>query len=220
MALSKVDFNNINVTPAASKKLKWNSSANGFETGDVGGSMVLISTVTASSSSTLSFTSGIDSTYKEYIFKFIDIHPSHDSGKFSFNLSVDGGSNYNVAKTTTLFDAYERENDGSNGFNYIASQDLAQGTGFQNLTPEVELGQDNDASSSGELFLFNPSSTTYVKHFMWTGNHMSYYSTPWSINSYVAGYGNTTSAVDAIQFKMTSGNIDAGTFKLYGIKDS
>ena len=89
-----------------------------------------------------------------------------------------------------------------------------------NLTPEVELGQDNDASSSGEIILFNPSSTTYVKHFMWTGNHMSYYSTPWSINSYVAGYGNTTSAVDAIQFKMTSGNIDAGTFKLYGIKDS
>ena len=104
MALSKVDFNNINVTPAASKKLKWNSSANGFETGDVGGSMVLISTVTASSSSTLSFTSGIDSTYKEYIFKFIDIHPSHDSGKFSFNLSVDVGSNNNIAKTTTCFE--------------------------------------------------------------------------------------------------------------------
>ena len=191
------------------------------------GAMTLIKTITASSSSTVSFVHGsssvvLDNTYPIYLIKVINAHRSSTGNEqtFTFNLSADTGSNYNVAKTTTLFDAYERENDGSNGFNYIASQDLAQGTGFQNLTPEVELGQDNDASSSGELFLFNPSSTTYVKHFMWTGNHMSYYSTPWSINSYVAGYGNTTSAVDAIQFKMTSGNIDAGTFKLYGIKDS
>tara|TARA_Y100000996_G_scaffold109943_1_gene81242 strand:- start:281 stop:916 length:636 start_codon:yes stop_codon:yes gene_type:complete len=191
------------------------------------GAMTLIKTITASSSSTVSFVHGsssvvLDNTYPIYLIKVINAHRSSTGNEqtFTFNLSADTGSNYNVAKTTTLFDAYERENDGSNGFNYIASQDLAQGTGFQNLTPEVELGQDNDASSSGELFLFNPSSTTYVKHFMWTGNHMSYYSTPWSINSYVAGYGNTTSAVDAIQFKMSSGNIDAGTFKLYGIKDS
>ena len=191
------------------------------------GAMTLIKTITASSSSTVSFVHGsssvvLDNTYPIYLIKVINAHRSSTGNEqtFTFNLSADTGSNYNVAKTTTLFDAYERENDGSKGFNYIASQDLAQGTGFQNLTPEVELGQDNDASSSGELFLFNPSSTTYVKHFMWTGNHMSYYSTPWSINSYVAGYGNTTSAVDAIQFKMTSGNIDAGTFKLYGIKDS
>ena len=191
------------------------------------GAMTLIKTITASSSSTVSFVHGsssvvLDNTYPIYLIKVINAHRSSTGNEqtFTFNLSADTGANYNVAKTTTLFDAYERENDGSKGFNYIASQDLAQGTGFQNLTPEVELGQDDDASSSGELFLFNPSSTTYVKHFMWTGNHMSYYSTPWSINSYVAGYGNTTSAVDAIQFKMTSGNIDAGTFKLYGIKDS
>ena len=191
------------------------------------GAKTLIKTITASISSTVSFVHCsssvvLDNTYPIYLIKVINAHRSSTGNEqtFTFNLSADTGSNYNVAKTTTLFDAYERENDGSNGFNYIASQDLAQGTGFQNLTPEVELGQDNDASSSGELFLFNPSSTTYVKHFMWTGNHMSYYSTPWSINSYVAGYGNTTSAVDAIQFKMTSGNIDAGTFKLYGIKDS
>ena len=191
------------------------------------GAMTLIKTITASSSSTVSFVHGsssvvLDNTYPIYLIKVINAHRSSTGNEqtFTFNLSADTGANYNVAKTTTLFDAYERENDGSKGFNYIASQDLAQGTGFQNLTPEVELGEDNDASSSGELFLFNPSSTTFVKHFMWTGNHMSYYSTPWSINSYVAGYGNTTSAVDAIQFKMTSGNIDAGTFKLYGIKDS
>ena len=102
MALSKVDFNNINVTPAASKKLKWNSSANGFETGDVGGSMVLLSTQTASSSSTISFTSNIDSTYDKYVFKFYDIHPQTDSVTFYFNMSIDGGSNYNVTKTTTI----------------------------------------------------------------------------------------------------------------------
>ena len=190
-------------------------------------SLTLIKTVTASSSSTVSFVNGssdvvLDNTYPIYLITVINAHRSTTSSEqtFTFNLSADTGSNYNVTKTTTLFDAYHRENDTSPAVNYVASQDIAQGTGFQNLTPEVELGEDNDASSSGELLLFNPSSTTFVKHFMWTGNHMSYYSTPWSINSFVAGYANTTSAIDAIQFKMSSGNIDAGTFKLYGIKDS
>ena len=190
-------------------------------------SLTLIKTVTASSSSTVSFVNGssdvvLDNTYPIYLITVINAHRSTTSSEqtFTFNLSADTGSNYNVTKTTTLFDAYHRENDTSPAVNYVASQDIAQGTGFQNLTPEVELGEDNDASSSGELLLFNPSSTTFVKHFMWTGNHMSYYSTPWSINSFVAGYANTTSAIDAIQFKMSSGNIDAGTFKLYGLKDS
>ena len=190
-------------------------------------SLTLIKTVTASSSSTVSFVNGssdvvLDNTYPIYLITVINAHRSTTSSEqtFTFNLSADTGSNYNVTKTTTLFDAYHRENDTSPAVNYVASQDIAQGTGFQNLTPEVELGEDNDASSSGELLLFNPSSTTFVKHFMWTGNHMSYYSTPWSINSFISGYANTTSAVDAIQFKMSSGNIDAGTFKLYGIKDS
>ena len=190
-------------------------------------SLTHIKTVTASSSSTVSFVNGssdvvLDNTYPIYLIKVINAHRSTTSSEqtLTFNLSADTGSNYNVTKTTTLFDAYERENDGSKGLNYVASQDIAQGTGFQNLTPEIELGEDNDASSSGQLFLFNPSSTTFVKHFMWTGNHLSYYSTPWSVNSFIAGYANTTSAVDAVQFKMSSGNIDAGTFKLYGLKDS
>ena len=190
-------------------------------------SLTLIKTITASSSSTVSFVNGssdvvLDNTYPIYLITVINAHRSTTSSEqtFTFNLSADTGSNYNVTKTTTLFDAYHRENDTSPAVNYVASQDIAQGTGFQNLTPEVELGEDNDASSSGELLLFNPSSTTFVKHFMWTSNHMSYYSTPWSINSFIAGYANTTSAIDAIQFKMSSGNIDAGTFKLYGIKDS
>ena len=213
MALSKVDFNNINVTPAASKKLKWNSSANGFETGDVGGSMVLISTVTASSSSTLSFTSGIDSTYKEYIFKFIDIHPSHDSGKFSFNLSVDGGSNYNVAKTTTCFEGYHYEDDSSTVFNFAGGGALAQSTADQNILRGV--GADNDQSGCATMHLFEPSSTTFVKHFLIRASRSQ--SIDYAADNLFAGYGNTTSAVDAIRFQFNSGNIDAVTIKMYGV---
>ena len=214
MALSKVDFNNINVTPAASKKLKWNSSANGFETGDVGGSMVLLSTVTASSSSTVSFTSGIDSTYKEYIFKFIDIHPASDSDvQFQFNGSADTGSNYNVTKTTTHFSAYHYEADTYTSVGYNTAYDLAQSTAFQTLSTSV--GADNDQCGSGILHLFNPSSTTFAKHFI--SNVSFVQSDDVQRIDYVSGYFNTTSAVDAVQFKVSSGNIDAGTIKMYGV---
>ena len=215
MALSKVDFNNINVTPAASKKLKWNSSANGFETGDVGGSMVLLSTVTASSSSTVSFTSGIDSTYKEYIFKFIDIHPASDSDvQFQFNGSADTGSNYNVTKTTTHFSAYHYEADTYTSVGYNTAYDLAQSTAFQTLS--TSIGADNDQCGSGYIHLFNPSSTTFAKHFI--SNVSFVQSDDVQRIDYVAGYFNTTSAVDAVQFKVSSGNIDSGVIKLYGIK--
>jgi len=213
MALSKVDFNNINVTPAASKKLKWNASANGFETGDVGGSMVLISTQTASSSATLSFTSGITSTYKEYIFKFTDIHPATDSVDFQFNLSIDSGSNYNVTKTTTFFRAYNFEDDSSAAVQYQTNEDLGQGTGFQSLADRV--GNDADASCAGTLHLFDPSNTVGVKHFFSRFNRM--FSDPVTADDFMAGYANTTSAVDAVQFKFSSGNIDAGTIKMYGV---
>ena len=213
MALSKVDFNNINVTPAASKALKWNSSANGFETGDLGGSMVLLSTQTASSSANLSFASGIDSTYKEYVFKFIDIHPQTNEADFTFNLSADSGSNYNVTKTSTMFRAFHEEGDSANLY-YTTGGDLAQGTGVQNLT-HGGIGNGNDENFAGTLHLFNPSSTSFVKHFL--ANCNAYQADSASYNTYVAGYGNTTSAVDAIQFKMSSGNIDAGTIKMYGI---
>ena len=214
MALSKVDFNNINVTPAASKKLKWNSSANGFETGDVGGSMVLLSTQTASGSANLSFTSGIDSTYKEYIFKFINIHPASAS-KFQFNVSIDGGSNYNVTKTTTSFGAYHTEADDSTSLSYKTAHDLAQGTGYQILSVHGDVGTDNDMCFSGTLNLFSPSSTTFVKHFISTCTFTD--NGPTSTNTFVAGYANTTSAVDAINFQMASGNIDAGVIKMYGV---
>ena len=194
------------------------SMASGF-----GGSMVFIKKLTASSSSTLSFVDGassvvLDSTYKEYLFTFNNMHPATNQAYFQFNLSADAGSNYNVTKTTTFFQAYHIENGTDSGLSYQTARDLAQATGAQYLTRQI--GNGNDDAASGYLRLFNPSSTTFVKHFMYTGNHMSYYDPPWSINTFVAGYVNSTSAVNAIQFKMTSGNIDSGTIKLYGIKDS
>ena len=214
MALSKVNFNSLNLTPTASKTVVFNSNNNGLEAGDVGGSMVLISTQTASSSATISFTSGIDSTYKEYIFKFIDIHPATDSANFTFNMSADSGSNYNVTKTTTFFQAYHRE-DGHTDYqvSYSTGRDLAQSTDFQIIARET--GNDNDQSANGTLHLFDPSSTTFVKHFICTSHNAQ--SQNYSNPQFIGGYGNTTSAVDAVQFKFSSGNIDSGTIKLYGI---
>jgi hypothetical protein len=174
-----------------------------------GGAMTLLETQTASSSSTLSFTSNIDSTYDEYVFKFINIHGASDDQVFSFNVSIDGGSNYNVAKTTTNFRAYHREDGGAASLDYQTGNDLAQGTGFQHLFSYINT--DADMSCAGTLHLFNPSSTTFVKHFLFRG--ISPYPSSDSDgmkDQLVAGYANTTSAVNAIQFKMLSGNTDAG----------
>ena len=178
-----------------------------------GGGMTLIQEQTASSSATISFTSGIDSTYDSYVFKFINIHPATDNVSFSFNLSTDGGSNYNVTKTTTYFYAYLGENGSYGILEYVAGLDLAQSTSDQPLSNNV--GNDNDQSASGELFLFNPSSTTFVKHFMSTTNQ--YDRADISVNPRMAGYGNTTSSIDAVRFQMSSGNIESGVIKLYGI---
>ena len=215
MALSKVDFNNINVTPAASKALKWNASANGFETGDVGGNMVLLSTVTASSSATVDFTSDIDSTYKEYIFKYIDIHPATDGAEFQVNFR-DGGSAYDATKTSTHFRAVHDEADSSTALQYDAALHLAQSTNAQQLTENS--GNGNDESSSGFLHLYNPSSTTFVKHYIAVTN--TYQLNNYTQAHHIAGYCNVTAAIDGVQFSFSSGNIDAGTIKLYGIKDS
>ena len=189
------------------------SAITSLPSGVGGGSLNLISTQTASSSSTISFTSGIDSTYKEYIFKFIDIHPSSDNVEFSFNGSADGGSNYNVTKTTTVFNAYHNEADSATDVGYRTSEDLAQSTAFQ--TFQIDYGADNDQNGVGTLHLFDPSNTTFVKHFI--SRSSNYHNADYAIDCYVAGYFNTTSAIDAIQFKMSSGNIDSGTIKLYGI---
>jgi hypothetical protein len=177
-----------------------------------GGALNLISTQTASASASISFTSGIDSTYDSYVFKFINIHPSVDGEKFEFNFSTDGGSNYNVTKTSTVFYAVHSEADDAAVLEYDVYSDLAQSTGFQRIQ---FIGNENDQSLSGTLQLFNPSSDTFVKHFMGVAN--DYINTDRSVNPYYAGYGNTTSAINAVQFKMGSGNIDDGIIKMYGV---
>jgi len=188
------------------------SMASGF-----GGSMVFIKKLTASGSSTLSFVDGtdgvvLDDTYKEYMFTFNNIHGSENNFKFQFNLSTDGGSNYNVTKTTTYFRAYHTEG-GSSGLGYRTAGDLAQSTDYQILF--IDLENQNDNSGSGSMQLFNPSSTTFVKHFMATSSFIQ--NSEVAQNSFVSGYGNTTSAVNAIRFQGSSGNIDSGDICLYGI---
>jgi hypothetical protein len=185
------------------------------------GSMVFIKKLTASSSATLSFVDGadgvvLDDTYKEYYFTFKDIHAATANTTFSFNVSIDAGSNYNVAKTTTAFRSVHSETDSYTDLSYQTGLDLAQGTGFQPLN--VNQNAHDDSGSAGYLHLFNPSSTTFVKHFIAQTNIMHNQSDPqFTMQVPTAGYANTTSAVDAIQFKMSSGNIDAGDICLYGI---
>ena len=182
------------------------------------GSMIFIKKLTASSSATLSFVDGasgvvLDDTYKEYVFTFKDIHPASDNVDFQFNMSVDSGSNYNVTKTSTGFQAYQAESGTANGLAYESGRDLAQSTAFQGII--IGTGNEADQSGTGELKIFNPSSTTFVKHFM--SNCNNYRADTESQENFFAGYGNTTSAVNAIQFKFSSGNIDAGDICLYGI---
>jgi hypothetical protein len=177
-----------------------------------GGTLILLSTQTASNSATISFTTALDSTYDLYEFKFIDIHP-RSSADFQFNLSTDSGSNYNVTKTTTHFSAYHDESDTDTNLGYRTTLDLAQSTAFQSL---AQVSSGADESVNGTLQLFNPSSTTYVKHFI---ARLNDYNSPYTEDRYTAGYGNTTSAINAVQFKMSSGNFD-GVIKLYGVKKS
>ena len=179
------------------------------------GSMVLIKTLTASSSGTLSFVNGasgvvLNNTYSTYIFKFINIHPAA-AEHFTFQASTNTGSGYGVTLTSTYFHATHAEGDGGTALEYVAGKDLAQSTSFLRLMDSTSTA--NDESGSGTLFLFSPSNTTFVKHFI---SRTSQAATG-AKDGYVAGYFNTTSAIDAIQFKMSSGNIDSGQIKLYGI---
>ena len=215
MALSKVNFNSMNVTPAASKAIKFNSSNNGLETGDIGGSLVLISEQTASSSSTISFTSGIDSTYKEYIFKCINIQSGDENGDFAFQVDTGTNTNYNQTITSTAFVTRHTEDDSTADLGYNTGDDLGQSTSFQRLSCGGTVETDADASATGILHLFDPSNTTFIKHFMAT--MQIYNNDQASHNSYVAGYINTTTAITRIRFKYESGDIDSGTFKLYGV---
>jgi len=184
------------------------------------GAMTLIKEVTASASATVSFVHGtsdvvLDSTYPIYKFEFIDIHPATDNAEFTVNFR-DGSTAYDATKTSTFFNAYQDEADGGAGLAYNTANDLAQVTGVQNILGDV--GNGNDESGVGYLYLFSPSSTTFVKHYI--GQSSNYNGSNYAQNVFYAGYCNVTAAIDAVQFKMDSGNIDAGTIKLYGIKDS
>ena len=180
------------------------------------GSLKLLSTQTASASASISFTTGIDSTYDEYWFIFNNIHLETDNANFIFNASSDSGSNYNVIKTTTYFDSIHREDGAGGSLQYQSSFDFAQATNFQPLHRNMDA--DNDSCCSGILKIYNPSSTTYVKHFLYRGNHTFNSSPQHSMDTFVAGYFNTTSVVDAFQFKANGGNIDDGTIQLFGVK--
>ena len=178
------------------------------------GSMILLSTQTASGDASISFTTGIDSTYKEYMFIFNNIHPATDQVNFQFNGSTDGGSNYNVVKTSAAFTAYHEEADGSASLQFDTGRQLAQSTSYQNLNQNI--GNDSDQSFSGTLTIFNPSSSTYVKHYI--SNCNGSHSSDLSVNWFISGYFNSTSSLNAVDFKFASGNIDAGTIQLFGIK--
>ena len=180
------------------------------------GSLILLSTQTASASASISFTSGIDSTYDSYVFKFINIHPSNDGARLEFQGSTDGGSNYGLTITSTAFWARHFEDDSAASLSYNADHDIAQGTTYQSITHAI--GNEADESASGSLTIFNPSSTTFVKHFI--ASSSTYLYLPGEYNTYHAGYFNITSAINAFQFRMTSGNIDDGIIKMYGVKKS
>ena len=178
-----------------------------------GDGITLISSQTASSSASLSFTTGIDSTYRTYLFKFINLHLATDTDNFLFNMSIDSGSSYNVTKTSSTFYAYHDEAGTDQALTYNTGTDLAQSTDYQIII--TANGADADQALSGTLYLFNPSSTTYVKHFIANTSTVTY--PDFNSNFFIAGYGNTTSAINAIDFKMSGGNIDAGTIYMYGI---
>jgi len=207
-SLSKIKANSLNL-----------AGTFGF-TGTVSGladetPLVLITETTASSDSTISFTSGIDSTYKEYMVLYNNIHPSSTSTpKFTFQFNASGGSGFNETITSTFFYAYHDEANSEAGVSYYGSGDQAQGTSFQRLS-SGSVGAENDECVSGFLKLYNPSSTTFVKHFI--AHNVTYQDNNSVNDNYVAGYINTTSAIDEIQFKFDDGNIDSGTFQLFGV---
>ena len=212
MALSKLDANSFDLTD--------NYAFTGTTTGLVSTQkLFLIKNIDASSSSTVDFVNGsssvvLDNTYKTYLFRIINVHPSTNSGGFAVNFSSDTGSNYNVTKTTTSFVAQHAEANNVAELAYGSGYDLAQSTSDQEITQNIYATDDN--SGCGNLYLFNPSSTTFVKHFISETGSMFANARAW--HNFVAGYCNTTSAIDAVRFKFDTGNIDAGRIALYGIK--
>ena len=212
MALSKLAANSFDLTD--------NYALTGTVTGVTSTQkLFLIKNIDASSSGTVDFVNGsssvvLDNTYKTYLFRIINVHPSTNSGGFAVNFSIDTGSNYNVTKTTTSFVAQHAEANNVAELAYGSGYDLAQSTSDQEITQNIYATDDN--SGCGNLYLFNPSSTTFVKHFISETGSMFANARAW--HNFVAGYCNTTSAIDAVRFKFDTGNIDAGRIALYGIK--
>jgi hypothetical protein len=210
MALSKLAANSFDLTD--------NYALTGTVTGVVSTQkLFLIKNIDASADSTISFVNGsssvvLDGTYKTYLFRLINIHPSNNTTTFSVNFR-DGGSNYDATKTTTFFRAYHNEGGSAQALTYSTSADLAQSTSAQAII--TSNGTDNDMSASGTLHLFDPSNTTFVKHFL--SNCHVYHKDDYSQRLLVAGYANVTAAIDGVQFGSSSGNIDAGTIKMYGV---
>jgi len=176
------------------------------------GSLILLETQTASASASIEFTSGIDSTYDSYVFKFYNIHPATDAQFFQVNFR-DGSTAYDATKTSTYFEAVHDEADSEAAINYKTAYDLAQSTSAQYITRQI--GNGNDECASGTLTLYNPSSTTFVKHFIGTSN--TYQNDNKSYEIFTAGYCNVTAAIDGVQFSISSGNIDDGIIKMYGV---
>ena len=220
MAISKFNYNSFNVTPVAGAALAFDADADGFSTA-TSTAITLIKTLTASSSATLDFLNGssdvvFDDTYPLYVFKFIDIHPATNEAYFSFQTDTGTNTSYNQTVTSTAFDAYHNEAGTTADLLYRTGNDSNQASGFQRITSSG--GSDNDQCFAGIIHLFNPSSSTFVKQFLCRSNTTSHDDS--TANSHYAGYFNTTTALTRVRFKMSSGNIDAGTIKLYGIKDS
>jgi len=213
------DSVNVNTVKDAGGNTLWVSDGSGnLSSVDsaFGDALVLLSTQTASDDASIAFTSDIDSTYKEYIFKFVNINPASGTNtKFQFQVSTDGGSTYGVNITSTFFYAMHDEADTSTTLTYSTASDLAESTSYQMLTEGIGIAADE--SASGVLHLFGPSSTTYVKNFYCSANGVfNAGSAPYSLNAFSAGYVNSTSALDAIDFKVSTGNFD-GTIKMYGV---
>ena len=207
-----------NTVKDAGGNIIWTSNGSGTLSSvnsALSGSLIFISSQTASSSSSIAFTSGLDNTYDEYVFYFINMHAGSNGERLQFQANAVGESGYNETITSTYFDANHKEdNSGTPALTYQPNQDQAEGTAYQDLNRG--MGVNNDDSHSGELHICNPSSTSMMKQFYGTCSHYEHGVT--AMNGYVAGQLNTTSAINAIQFKMSSGNIDDGTIYLYGIK--
>ena len=213
------DSVNVNLVKDASGATMWQSNGSGVLSNvnsKFGDSLVLISTQTADDSASISFTSGIDSTYKEYIWKFININPATNATTFGFQVNASGETGYNETITSTYFRAYHQENDGgADGPGFQASPSQDQGTALQNFI--YSIGNESDEAGCGELHLFNPSSTTYIKNFYTVSNAYATNGNDMSYQVFAAGYINTATAITQIEFKMTSGNFD-GKIKMYGVK--